>query len=75
MSVSPNLGLMLTTETDDPTFKSWRNGLAGDSSGSNMMIIDGAVGDIQEKITVLVIWANSQPVTQEEGCVWNEILP
>ena len=48
MAKSPKLGLMVTADTEDPKFKVWRTELAGASSDSNMMIIDAAVGDIQE---------------------------
>ena len=47
MSVTPNLGLMVTQEADDPKFKDWRTKIAGASLGSNMMLLDAAVGSAQ----------------------------
>ena len=48
MSTTPKLGLMTTTVSDNPRFKDWRMALAGDAAGSNMMLIDAAVGAAQD---------------------------
>jgi hypothetical protein len=47
MSGTPHLGLMVTTEEDNPRFKDWRTKLTGATSDSNMMILDAAVGAAQ----------------------------
>lgn len=54
MSKSPNLGLNLTSATDDDVyFLAFRTLLAGDSSDSNMMILDKEIGSIKKDIEEL----------------------
>lgn len=50
MSKSPKLGLTLTPATESlKSFIDFRTELAGDSTESNMMILDTEVGEIKEK--------------------------
>ena len=50
MSKSPNIGLTLTPASEDTkNFKDFRTELAGDSSDSNMMILDTEIGDVKSR--------------------------
>lgn len=47
MSYSPILGLSLTSSSDqNKKFKTWRTEMSDESSSSNMMKIDTAIGNI-----------------------------
>lgn len=48
MSKSPKLGLHLIPEKTTENFLDWRLKENGENDGSNMMILDAAVGAVQE---------------------------
>lgn len=51
MSKSPNIGLTLTPASDkSKTFIKFRTELAGEDSGSNMMIIDSEIAALKDAI-------------------------
>ena len=47
MGITENLGLMVTSPTDNPLFVEWRKKLTGDAADSNMVKIDAAIGEIK----------------------------
>lgn len=61
MNKSPKLGLHLTPATTDEHFLDWRLAENGDGEDSNMMILDDAVGVVQEwqesKDSTPITWA------------------
>ena len=53
MSTTTNIGLTLTTSDSEKTFQTWRLELAGDSSTSNMVIIDTEIGKLNTNVSEL----------------------
>lgn len=50
MALSPNIGLTLTPESEiSKRFIDFRTELAGDSDGSNMMIIDAEIQAVKDR--------------------------
>lgn len=47
MAETKNYGLYVTNTVDDPSFKSWRNGIAASTDG-NMVKIDEALGELRK---------------------------
>lgn len=71
MAKTANIALNITPESEDTKpFKTWRTEMAGDASDTNMQIIDAEIGKIHNG----VIFSPTQPTTQLQGDVWNEIL-
>jgi hypothetical protein len=66
------IGLNVTTPADDTMyFKSFRQAIASEDPESNMVIIDGEIGKLIDR----VIFSPTQPAVQLEGDIWNEELP
>lgn len=60
MPESPTIGLHLTPESEETKiFREWRTEMSGDDENSNLMIIDSAFKDVQDKITEI----DSTPIT------------
>lgn len=74
MSLSPNIGLHLTPKDTTETVQEWRLKVNGPDEGSNMMLLDAAIGDLQASKASKIIESASEPGSLSVGDEWDRLL-
>lgn len=73
---TPNWGLhVIPPDQLDINVMDWVQGIGGDASTSNMMLLDAAVAKLQADGASKEFYSVDPPSDQEAGEVWNKILP
>ena len=76
ISKTPNLQLNVFPQTEEGTIlvRDLLRSLAEDNESSNMYMIDQAIHELQLSVQHNEVWSQTEPIEQNAGDIWNEIL-